>query len=62
MSKLIEIENAIGIADLPTIRELLHDAQEQLLMLHLEHFESLSHSPGLLAANLLSWGSREIAQ
>ena len=44
MTKLIEIENAIGIADAPTIRQLLQDAQEQLLRLHREQFESLSQS------------------
>jgi hypothetical protein len=44
MSKLIEIENAIGIADAPTIRQLLHDAQEQLLKLHFEHFEHLTQN------------------
>jgi hypothetical protein len=44
MSKLVEIENAIGIADVPTIRHLLHDAQEQLLKLHHEQFENLGQS------------------
>ena len=44
MSKLVEIENAIGIADGPTIRHLLHDAQEQLLKLHHEQFENLNQS------------------
>lgn len=44
MTKLIEIENAIGIADVPTIRQLLQDAQEQLLRLHRDQFENLSQS------------------
>ena len=44
MTKLIEIENAIGIADAPTIRRLLQDAQEKLLTLHREQFENLSRS------------------
>lgn len=44
MTKLIEIENAVGVADVPTIRELLQDAQEQLLRLHREQFEHLSQS------------------
>ncbi|HEY2468100.1 MAG TPA: hypothetical protein VGI45_09680 [Terracidiphilus sp.] len=44
MTKLIEIENAVGIADAPTIRRLLNDAQEQLLKLHREQFEYMSQS------------------
>ncbi len=44
MTKLIEIEKAIGIADAPTLHQLLNDAQEQLLKLHREHFEYLSGS------------------
>ena len=44
MTKLIEIENAIGLADASTMRRLLQDAQEQLLRLHREQFEDLGQS------------------
>lgn len=44
MTKLIEIENLVGLADVSTIRRLLQDAQEQVLQLHREQFERLGQS------------------
>ena len=45
MTKLIEIERALGMADVITMRKLVQDAQDQVLQLHREQFENLSHSP-----------------
>jgi hypothetical protein len=42
MTKLIEIERALGKADVTTVRKLIQDAQEQVLRLHREQFEYLS--------------------
>lgn len=44
MTKLIEIERSLGMADVVTMRKLVQDAQEQVLRLHREHFEYLSQS------------------
>lgn len=46
MTKLIEIERALGMADVTTTRKLVQDAQEQVLRLHREQFEYMSQCRG----------------